>query len=355
MTDIGFQELPEKAFAGGKNEPPVCTVCIANFNGRDVIRSCIDSILGQDCRFPVEIIVHDDASTDDSVALIQKNYPFVRLLTSRENVGYCVSNNRMAAVATGKYLLFLNNDASLFPDAIGALKAYSASIGDSAILGLPQYGMQSCALIDRGSLLNLFLYPFPNKNITRRDVGMVIGACLWIPKLLWNELGGFPDYFYSLAEDVYLCLLARLRGYEVNVLPESGFLHWVGKSIGGGKVCKVGLQTTYARRCLSERNRIFVMILCYPIAMLYLLLPLHLVFLAAEGLALCIVKRNPLIWKNIYGPVFNALWFEKSMLVRDRKKIQEKRRISLRRFLPAFVYYPYKIKMLLQHGLPKIR
>lgn len=355
MTDLGFQELPEKVFSGRKNEPPVCSVCIANFNGRDMIRSCIDSILAQDCNFPIEIIVHDDASTDDSVALIREHYPFVRLLESGENVGYCVSNNRMAAVATGKYLLFLNNDASLFPDAIRALKAYSASMGDSAILGLPQYEMQSHALIDRGSLLNVFLYPFPNRNIGRRDVGMIIGACLWIPKTLWNELGGFPDYFFSLAEDLYLCLLARLRGYEVNVLPESGFLHWVGKSIGGGKVCKEGLQTTYARRCLSERNRIFVMILCYPIAMLYLLLPLHLVFLAAEGVALCLVKRNALVWKNIYGSVFKALWREKSKLIRDRKKIQENRRISLKRFLSAFVFYPYKITMFLKHGLPKIR
>lgn len=355
MTDHIFHVPPGKPFAGKSNEPPVCSVCIANFNGRDVIRSCIDSILGQDCRFPVEIIVHDDASTDDSVALIRENYPFIRLLESGENVGYCVSNNRMAAVATGKYLLFLNNDASLFPDAIRALKAYSASMGDSAILGLPQYEMQSHALIDRGTLLNVFLYPFPNNNIRRRDVGMVIGACLWIPKTLWNELGGFPDYFYSLAEDLYLCLLSRLWGYEVNMLPESGFLHWVGKSIGGGKVCKEGLQTTYARRCLSERNRIFVMILCYPNAMLYLLLPLHLAFLAAEGLALCLVKRNALIWKNIYGPVFKALWREKSRLIRDRKKIQKNRRISLRSLLSSFICCPYKLKMLLLHGVPRIR
>ena len=353
MTDCGFKKSPNKFFTGEKC--PVCSVCIANFNGRAVIRSCIDSILGQDCRFPVEIIVHDDASTDDSVSLIREHYPFVRLLTSRENVGYCVSNNRMAAVATGKYLLFLNNDASLFPDAIRALKAYSASMGDSAILGLPQYEMESRMLIDRGSLLNVFLYPFPNKNIRRRDVGMVIGACLWIPKTLWNELGGFPDYFYSLAEDTYLCLLARLRGYGVNVLLKSGFLHWVGKSIGGGKVCREGLQTTYARRCHSERNRIFVMILCYPAAMLCLLLPLHVVLLAAEGLMLSLVKRNALIWKNIYGAVFKALWREKSRLIRDRKKIQENRRISLRCLLSSFICYPYKLKMLLLHGLPSIR
>ncbi len=55
--------------------PPLCSVCIANYNGLSVLADCIDSVLDQSGDIPVEIIVHDDASTDDSVALIRQRYP----------------------------------------------------------------------------------------------------------------------------------------------------------------------------------------------------------------------------------------------------------------------------------------
>ena len=98
-----------------------CSVCIANYNGMGLIDACIDSVRTQDCGFTVEIIVHDDASTDDLAAHIAARHPDVRLIASRENVGFCVSNNRMAAAAQGEYLLLLNNDATLHPGALATL------------------------------------------------------------------------------------------------------------------------------------------------------------------------------------------------------------------------------------------
>ena len=97
-----------------------CSVCIANYNGIELIDACIDSVRAQDCGVAVEIIVHDDASTDDSAAHIAARHPDVRLIESRENVGFCIANNRMAAAAKGDYLLLLNNDATLLPDALGS-------------------------------------------------------------------------------------------------------------------------------------------------------------------------------------------------------------------------------------------
>src|SRR3954462_7997396 len=103
------------------SDNPAVSVCIANYNGIALIDACLQSVLAQDCKFPVEIIIHDDASKDDSVAHIRTHYPDVILIESSENVGFCVSNNRMAAVAHGTYLLLLNNDAELFPDALRIL------------------------------------------------------------------------------------------------------------------------------------------------------------------------------------------------------------------------------------------
>src|SRR5688572_14579783 len=100
---------------------PVCTVCIANYNGEELLGPCIESILTQDCEFPVEIIVHDDASSDGSVALLRSLYPQVDVIASASNVGFCVSNNRMVEKARGEFILLLNNDAALAGDALRSL------------------------------------------------------------------------------------------------------------------------------------------------------------------------------------------------------------------------------------------
>lgn len=334
---------------------PVCSVCVANYNGEGVISACIDSIKNQQFAYPVEIIVHDDASTDKSVKIIRRKYPDVILIESPENVGFCISNNRMTAKASGKYILFLNNDACLLPDALDRLYSHSESEKEPMITGLPQYDMETGRLIDRGSLFDIFLNPVPNKDISITDVGMVIGACLWIPKSMWEELGGFPEWFKSLAEDMYLCCLARLAGYPVRVLPDSGFNHWVGKSLGGGKVNAGRLVTSMKRRALSERNKSFVMALIYPPPLFHLVFPFHLLLLLIEGLTLSVVKFDFRLLGRIYLPSIGAVFSECRRLVGLRKKIQARRKIRLREFLSVFSPVPYKLKMLFRYGLPETK
>ncbi|MDI1246850.1 MAG: glycosyltransferase, partial [Rhodoferax sp.] len=226
---------------------PLISVCIANYNGMDVIEGCLQSVLAQQGDLAVEILVHDDASSDESLDYIRKHYPQVKLIRSAENVGFCIANNRMAAAARGKYLLLLNNDAALFPDALQTLLQEANRLAQPAILTLPQYDATSGALVDRGCLLDPFYNPVPNLNPNRTDVAMVIGACLWLPKSLWDELGGFPEWFESIAEDMYLCCRARLAGYAVRALAVSGYRHWQGKSFGGNRVANNRLASTFRR------------------------------------------------------------------------------------------------------------
>lgn len=335
-------------------DKPICSVCIANYNGVSTLAACLDSALNQDCGFSVEVIVHDDASSDESVAFIHQHYPRVALIESRENVGFCVANNRMAAQARGEFLLLLNNDAELFPDALNALYKTAKQLDKPAIIGLPQYDAATGDLIDRGSLLDPFLNPVPNLNQKRHEVGMVIGACLWIPRGLWDEIGGFPEWFGSLAEDMYVCCCARLWGYPVWVLPESGFKHWVGLSLGGGKVIGKQLVTSQKRRALSERNKNFVMVLCYPTPWVHLFLPFHVLILLLEGLAIALVKRKLGLFINIYLASVTALWKWRSKLKLQRLKIQQGRILKHCNFYRIFDWRPYKLRMLLKHGLPKI-
>jgi GT2 family glycosyltransferase len=334
---------------------PTVSVCIANYNGLGVIDDCIASVLAQDCGFPVEIIVHDDASTDGSAQHIRAVYPQVALVESADNVGFCIANNRMVERATGEFVLLLNNDAELYPDALTTLYKAAQDIGQPAILSLPQYRFDTGELLDIGSLVDPFLNPVPNRNPERGEVAMVMGACLWIPKSLWQELGGFPVWFGSIAEDLYLCCRARLEGYPVCALGISGYRHRVGGSFGGGKVQQGRLATTRRRRAMSERNKTYVMIMCYPWMLLLALLPVHLVTLFVEGALIAILKRDAGLWRDIYAPLLPSIWAKRNWLRKSRAVIQGKRKLNVKEFFTVFSYFPYKLKMLMKYGLPEVR
>lgn len=334
---------------------PLVSVCIPHCNGPELIDACIASVRAQIEGATLEIIVHDDASTDGSAEHIRTRHPDVRLIESIENVGFCIANNRMAAAARGRYLLLLNNDAALLPDALATLLAKTVRLARPAILTLPQFDAETGALLDIGSQLDPFFNPVPNRDPAVSDVATVAGACLWIDKALWEELGGFPEWFGSIAEDLYLCCRARLAGYPVRALGASGYRHRVGASFGGGKVAAGRLATTFRRRALSERNKTFVMVMTAPAPWMYLLLPLHLALLLAEGTALSLLRWNWRYLRQIYLPVLAALLRERSRLRSARSNIMRERRVANSDFFSVFDWMPHKLRMLARHGLPELR
>ena len=334
--------------------PVDCSVCIANFNGIGLINGCIDSVRRQDANLSIEIIVHDDASTDGSAAFIRSHYPDIQIIESAENVGFCIANNRMVQAARGEFVLLLNNDAELFPDAIRSLHDAAQELPDGAILSLPQYDFETGDLIDRGSFVDPFLNPIPALSISNDDVAMVSGACLWIPKNLWDALGGFPDWFGSLAEDLYISLRARLAGHPVRVLAASGFRHRVGHSLGGGKLHKGRLKSNFRRRALSERNKTFVMFMTFPAPAMHLIFPLHLILLLFESSVLSIANRQARYVTHIYFPVISALFEYRRELQQTRRRTMRNRFVSQRVFFDPFRYVPHKLRLLTRHGLPRV-
>jgi GT2 family glycosyltransferase len=331
------------------------SICVANYNGQDIIRHCLDSILSQQGEVTFEVIVHDDASTDNSHELVSREYPSIRLLRSEQNVGYCISNNRMAAVARGKYILLLNNDAALFPDALQTLYSHSELTKKYQILTLPQYEWSSNQLIDRGMFIDIFANPFPNKHADGREVAMVMGSCMWMSRELWIELGGFPEWFGSLAEDMYICLLARLRGASSSCLQESGYRHRVGYSLGGGKIDNNSLVTSYKRRRLSERNKTFVIFILYPTFFMYFVLASHILLLLVEGIALSALMLTPKPFLTIYMRAIGAFFMKLPTLIKVRRNIQKQRELRWSRFYSIMSAAPHKLELFLTHGLPTIK
>ena len=343
-------------FQPGLNAPaqPRVSVCIANFDGEALLPACIDSVLAQQGDTAIEILVHDDASRDGSLALLRGHYPQVNVLASGENVGFCIGNNRMVAHARGEYVLLLNNDAALAPDAVARLLEMAELMGRPAILTLPQFDWDTGVLVDRGCLLDPFFNPIPNLDPARDDVAYVIGACLWCPRETWHALGGFPEWMESIGEDLYLCSLARLRGMPVRALRDSHYRHRQGATFGGNRA-HAGLRTSIRRRRLSERNKTRALIILTPTLVAWPLLAAHLMALALEGLVLSLLRRDSTLWREVYRPALMAPFREWSILRARRREVQATRAIPMANWFSAVRWQLRKVVMLRRYGMPMVR
>jgi len=338
-----------------KTSDPLCSVCIANFNGEKVLPQCLDSVYAQQCSFAFEVLVHDDASTDGSLALLDSRNPQPIIIASNRNVGFCISNNRMVQKARGRYILLLNNDAALEPDALQTLFNHSQKQSPQGILTLPQYDWRTGELVDRGCLLDPFFNPVPNLDPERTEVAMAIGACLWIPRSLWHRLDGFPEWMGSIAEDMYLCCLARLYGYPVEVTQSSGYRHWQGKSFSGERTQESKLASTFRRRFLSERNKTFTMIITCPEQLLSIIFPIHIIALCLEGIAVSILRKDSRLLTNIYLRLPHSVWIGRMKIRKTRHQVHSNRVISSSGFLSGFRWIPWKLNLLLRFGVPIVR
>ncbi len=332
---------------------PRVSVCIANFDGEALLPACLDSVLAQEGNATIEILVHDDGSRDGSLALLRRCYPHVHVLASEENVGFCVGNNRMVSRARGEYVLLLNNDAALAPDAIRCLLDEASLIGTQAILTLPQLDWETGRLVDRGCLLDPFFNPVPNLDPERIDVAYVIGACLWIPRASWHALGGFPKWMESIGEDLYLCGVARLRGMPVRALRDSHYRHRQGATFGGNRA-DAGLRTSLRRRRLSERNKTRALMVLTPGLGMWPLLAAHLVALAGEGLVLSLLRHDATLLRQVYIPALAVPFREYAVLGARRLQEQNERTASVGQWFSAVRWQLRKVAMLRQYGVPEI-
>lgn len=333
---------------------PLVSVCIANFNGEQLLDQCLESVYAQTLPYPVEIIVHDDASSDASLAVLRSRHPRVEVIESSKNVGYCLANNRMALRARGRFLLLLNNDATLRPDALEVLVDAAGGQPELTVLSLPQYDPESGALVDRGVRLDVFHTPMPSRLPGRDNLAYVQGACLFIGRSAWMALGGFPEWMVSNVEDTYLCLLARLKGGAVSVVERSGYLHRQGTSFGGNRVVDGKLQTSYRRRYLSERNRACLVLVCTPTWAAWPWFLIHLAVLALEGFALCALMRDAGVWTRIYWPAIKGAVGLLPTLIKARSAAQAGRVMGFWSYVGLLDKIPQKLRVLVRHGLPDL-
>ena len=190
----------------------------------------------------VETIIIDNYSYDETPGILQKiELPGLKLERSRENLGFARGSNAGAKKATGKYLLFLNNDMFVFPGSLEALFREMERSEATGILGgrllYPDHTIQHAGMAfnEDHHCLHVFRH-YPAEHplvLQKRTFQAVTGACIFIRRTDFEALEGFDESFVNGYEDIDLCLrLKRSTGKEIVYLPDAVFLHYESVSEG---------------------------------------------------------------------------------------------------------------------------
>jgi N-acetylglucosaminyl-diphospho-decaprenol L-rhamnosyltransferase len=114
---------------------PVVSVCVVNWNCRELLRDCLRSLRTPLQGVRLEVIVVDNASSDGAADMVERFFPGVRLIRNAENVGFARASNQAAAAARGRYLFFLNNDTVVPPGALRRLAAFARAHPEAGLIG----------------------------------------------------------------------------------------------------------------------------------------------------------------------------------------------------------------------------
>lgn len=223
------------------------SIIIVNYNGRDHLAHGL-GVLAKTAPAGTEVVVVDNGSTDDSLALIAERFPDTEVLALGENLGFGAANNRGVAHARGDVLVLLNSDA--WP-AQGALETLSAALDQDPKVGLvaPQLrypdGRLQFSWVPESGVVGEALQMARNRFESRRwnhelvpkvlraftGPGWFSGACLAVRREAFEAVAGFDERIFLYFEDVDLCRRLRQAGWRLASAPDAVVFHVKGGSL----------------------------------------------------------------------------------------------------------------------------
>ncbi len=226
------------------------SVLIVNWNVRDLLRRCLQSLLANSPACTLEIIVVDNGSTDGSGEMVRTEFPQVHLIANTDNRGFPAANNQGLAVARGRYVLLLNPDTEVIGNALETMVAFADAHPDVGIVGPqllnPDGTVQSSRrrfpTLATALLESTWLQPYAPRRLLSRyyvldrpddeiqDVDWVTGAALMARGEAIEQVGPLDEGFFMYSEELDWCRRFREAGWRVVYLPTARVIHHVGKS-----------------------------------------------------------------------------------------------------------------------------
>ena len=219
------------------------SIIIVNWNTMELLARCLASVYETAESLQFEVFVVDNGSTDGSAAMVRERFPQAHLIANSKNMGFARANNQAIRLSGGRYVLLLNSDTEVCPDALESLVAF--------IDTHPEAGATGARLLNADGTLQpschptltpwrefwrlLFLeriqrratYDMAHWDLrTPREVEVIKGACLMLRREGLDQVGLMDERYFMYTEEMDLCYRLRRAGWRLYWVPEARVVHY---------------------------------------------------------------------------------------------------------------------------------
>lgn len=248
------------------------SIIIVNYNTCELLRNCLCSIYEHTQNIEFEIIVVDNNSQDGSQKMLNNEFQQVKLINSQENLGFGRANNLGIQHAKGKYLFFLNSDTLLLNNAIKIFHDYCLSSNErigalGAILksnngkNIHSYGNFITMKNELKELISKYLRFLKDKEIHHPDnvinakgVDYITGADLFVPRNVYEELGGFDPRFFMYCEEVDWQYRMEESGFKRIIISGPEIVHLE----GGSDASQSNIWSANRLECIYKSKKLYL-------------------------------------------------------------------------------------------------
>ncbi len=216
------------------------SIIIVNYNTKELLRKCLGSVFASVGSHKLEVIVSDNGSKDGSIEMVKMNFPQVKLIENKANLGFSKGNNVAIKQAVGKYILLLNSDTAVRTDTIDLSIKYLDEHPETGIMGakvlLPDGTLDKACRRKFPNPWNSFLRLFGLKQLSdynintpidqEVEVDAVMGAYLMIRKSVIDKIGLLDEEYFMYGEDLDWCWETKRAGYKVMYYPKVEITHY---------------------------------------------------------------------------------------------------------------------------------
>lgn len=218
------------------------SVIILNYNTKNLLQKCLESVFASKTGFLFEVIVSDNGSTDGSIEMARSLFPQVKLIENNSNLGFSAGNNVGIRKALGRLVLLLNTDTEVRPNTLDLSVKYMDAHPEVGIMGckvlLPDGKLHEAARRRFPNPVNAFLrlfglrkfssYNYRNIPVDQEmEVDSVVGAFLLIRRAAIDKIGLLDEEFFMYGEDLDWCWRVKEAEFKVMYYPGAEITHYL--------------------------------------------------------------------------------------------------------------------------------